>query len=111
MASSLKRCTLLRSGGKTAHCTFTSLTVPLAQRPPPKSLQSRNSRVTASEVATAADVGQDAGHNQSIPHTPVLLSEVLGAFSAVNLKVRSPGGCLLPAHAPETDDRNYADLR
>lgn len=110
MASSLNRCVQLQSGRKAVRSSFTSVPVPPLQRPPLKSLQSRNSRTLACQVATASDVGQGASHDLTNPHTPVLLSEVLAAFSPVNLQVRSPAGCLLPAHAPETKAQNFADL-
>lgn len=106
MMPSLNRCTRLQSGFQIMQYSFTSISVPVSQRPPLKLVHSLNSRVLACELATVSDVGQGEGHDQTIPHVPVLLSEVLAAFSAVNLKVHTPAGCLLATHAPEQNPKN-----
>ncbi|KAL3160154.1 hypothetical protein ABBQ32_010922 [Trebouxia sp. C0010 RCD-2024] len=99
MASSLNRCVQLQSGRKAVRSSFTSVPVPPLQRPPLKSLQSRNSRTLACQVATASDVGQGASHDLTNPHTPVLLSEVLAAFSPVNLQTYVDGTLGAAGHA------------
>lgn len=98
MASSLNRCAHLQSGSKTVRNPCTSTLVSHVQQPPFKSL-SRNTRVVACDFATVSDVGHGASHDVTNPHTPVLLSEVLAAFSAVKVKTYVDGTLGAAGHA------------
>ena len=82
----LSRCMQARIGRDFTRCAFKITHVPNLQRPPLQPLQSQQLGVLACHAAT---VGQEASRAQDIFHTPVLLSEVLAAFSEVNLKVHS----------------------
>lgn len=90
----LNRCSRVQSGRHIVRHAFYTTWVPYLQRPPLKPLQSKHSRVLACGIATT---GQGESEAEAAFHTPVLLSEVLAAFSVVDLKVRSPSNCLLPS--------------
>lgn len=88
----LNRCTRVQSDRDFMRRTFNSTWAPYLQRPPPKPLQTQHSRVLSCGVAT---IGQGESEAEAVFHIPVLLSEVLAAFSEVDLKVSCPSNCLL----------------
>lgn len=89
----LNRYTKVQTGRNFMRCAFESTHVPHLLRPPLEPLQSQPSGWLGCHAAT---VGQEASPSQDIFHTPVLLSEVLAAFSEVNLKVRRPESACCP---------------
>lgn len=91
----LNRCTRAQSSRDNVRHAYNITWAPYLQRPPLKPLQTQHSRVLASGRHVAI-TGQGESEAEAVFHTPVLLSEVLAAFSAVDLKVCSPSNCLLP---------------
>lgn len=79
----LSRYINVQTGRDFMRYAFKSTYVPYLQRPPLQPSQSQQAGV----LACPAAVGQEASRAEDVFHTPVLLSEVLDAFSDVNLKV------------------------
>ena len=87
----LDRCTRVQSGRDFMRHAFNSTWTPYLQQPPLKPLQTQHSMV----LSSGATIFQGESEAEAVFHTPVLLSEVLAAFSEVGLKVNCQSNCFL----------------